>query len=60
MLVMTTKGLSEDEILEIADISREEWGLFYAIFNKFIIRYNGWYLIINNKLKKALLDLNEE
>lgn len=47
MLVMTTKGLSKKELIEISDIAEDDWNCFRAVFNAFIIEFDNHFLIMN-------------
>ena len=74
ILVMTTKGLTCEEIIDIvnlyfllnlyipsqADITKEKWEIFESVFKNFIIEFNGNHMIINKEIKSAILDLNEK
>jgi hypothetical protein len=50
------KGLSMQEIFNMAKINQREWNLFLAIFKEFLIFYRNLFHITNSSFKKAILE----
>lgn len=56
LFTLTQKGLTIEEVINVTNVSDEEWKLFISCFKVYILNFKGLWIMNNDSMKKVVIE----